>query len=141
MRSYAVAEARVHRRLRNSQEQTVGFRLTMSTLRRASALLFHLLYFINIIKLIKEVIMLKFNQFISIPTGYSDLIEELNDAQKKVVDSWKGAGDRARQISGHVFAAGQDRMTVPFDAPQAPLEPHPDIKAHLEKHGYGVSDY
>lgn len=85
--------------------------------------------------------MLKFNQFIAIPTSYSDLIEELNDAQKKVVDSWKGAGDRARQISGHVFAAGQDRMTVPFDAPQAPLEPHPDIKAHLEKHGYGVSDY
>ena len=85
--------------------------------------------------------MLKFNQFIAIPTSYSDLIEELNDDQKKVVDSWKGAGNKARQISGHVFAAGQDRMTVPFDAPQEKLDPHPDVKSHLEKHGYGVSDY
>ena len=85
--------------------------------------------------------MLKFNQFISPPTGYSDLIEELNDAQKKVVDSWKGAGNKARQISSNVFPAGQDRMTVPFDAPQEKLDPHPDIKTHLEKHGYDVSDY
>lgn len=76
------------------------------------------------------------------PVSYGDITEELNNTQKKVVDSWKGAGERAAQISSHVIPPGQDKITVPFDAPAAPAEPHPDVKAHLEKHGYGdITDY
>jgi len=89
--------------------------------------------------------MLSFKYFVKRfepPVSYGDITEELNGSQKKVVDSWKGAGERAAQISSNVIPPGQDKITVPFDAPAAPAEPHPDVKAHLEKHGYGdITDY
>jgi len=85
--------------------------------------------------------MLSFIQLFQKPTSYGDITEELNPAQKKVVNTWKGAGERARQISTPVIPPDQDKITVPFDAPQEPAEPHPDVQDHLEKHGYKVKDY
>jgi len=69
-----------------------------------------------------------------------DLTEELNPAQKKVVDTWKG-GKKAEQISGHVIPKGQDRVSFPLEGSEENVEPHPDVQKHLEQHGYKVSDY
>jgi hypothetical protein len=82
--------------------------------------------------------MLSFKQYFS--AGYSNLTEELNPAQKKVVDTWKG-GKKAEQISGHVIPKGQDKVTFPLEGSEEHVEPHPDIQKHLEQHGYKVSDY
>jgi len=82
--------------------------------------------------------MLSFKQYFS--SGYGNLTEELNDDQKKVVDTWKG-GKKAEQISSHVIPKGQDRVTFPLEGSEENVEPHPDVQKHLETHGYKVSDY
>ena len=87
--------------------------------------------------------MLSFKKFLGEDTSqsfYNDLIEELNPAQKTVVDSW-GGGQRAKEISSNVIPANKDKLTVPFEAPQAPAEPHPAVADHLEKNGFKISDY
>ena len=76
-------------------------------------------------------------------TEYNDLLnEELNDDQKAVVDSW-GANTKAKKISANVIPKGEDRTYIPLEHPDdnKPVEPHPDVKAHLEKHGYKITDY
>ena len=90
--------------------------------------------------------MLMFKQFIKeymTITGYNDLLnEELNDYQKEVVDSW-GANTKAKKISKNAIPKGEDRTYIPLEHPDdnKPVEPHPDVKAHLEKHGYKITDY
>jgi hypothetical protein len=89
--------------------------------------------------------MLMFKQFIkeNAITGYNTLLnEELNDAQKAVVDSW-GENTKAKKISKDAIPEGQDRTYIPLEHPDdnKPVEPHPDVKAHLEKHGYKITDY
>ena len=90
--------------------------------------------------------MKKFKEFVKEEFSYRyktlDLHEELDQNQKDIVDSWVHTGS-AKRISSHVFPEGQDRITVPVHGheDQPPSEPHPDVKAHLEKHGYSVSDY
>ena len=86
-----------------------------------------------------------FKQFVkeNAVTGYNDLLnEELNDAQKAVVDSW-GENKKAKKISKNAIPEGQDRTYIPLEHPDdnKPVEPHPDVKAHLEKHGYKITDY
>lgn len=76
-------------------------------------------------------------------TGYNEILnEELNDDQKAVVDSW-GANTKAKKISANVIPKGEDRTYIPLEHPDdnKPVEPHPDVKAHLEKHGYKITDY
>ena len=76
--------------------------------------------------------------------SYGDITEELNNDQKGVVNNWMkaGGGQRAKAISSHVIPPDQDKITVPFGEPAGPAEAHPDVKAHLEKHGYGnITDY
>ena len=90
--------------------------------------------------------MLMFKQFIKeymTITGYNEILnEELNDDQKAVVDSW-GANTKAKKISANVIPKGEDRTYIPLEHPDdnKPVEPHPDVKAHLEKHGYKITDY
>jgi len=64
--------------------------------------------------------------------------EELTHEQKKEVDTY-GDGSAATKISSHVFPEGQDRITVPLSHQDVP--PHPDVKDHLEKHGYKITNY
>jgi hypothetical protein len=73
--------------------------------------------------------------------SYKELLEELTPSQKSKVDSWTSPiGSReADKISSHVFPVGQDRMTIPLEPEE--VIPHPDIKNHLESHGYKVKDY
>ena len=90
--------------------------------------------------------MLMFKQFIKeymTITGYNEILnEELNDDQKAVVDSW-GPNTKAKKISANVIPKGEDRTYIPLEHPDdnKPVEPHPDVKAHLEKHGYKITDY
>ena len=64
--------------------------------------------------------------------------EDLTPKQKKEVDSY-GDGSAATRISSHVFPEGQDRITVPLSHQDVP--PHPNVKDHLEKHGYKITNY
>ena len=90
--------------------------------------------------------MLMFKQFIKeymTITGYNEILnEELNDDQKAVVDSW-GANTKAKKISANVIPKGEDKTYIPLEHPDdnKPVEPHPDVKAHLDKHGYKITDY
>jgi hypothetical protein len=70
------------------------------------------------------------------------LMEELNDRQKAIVDSWGHSGTAAR-ISGHVIPHGQDRITIPLEHHDAAPEirPHPEVEKHLNAHGYHIHDY
>lgn len=90
--------------------------------------------------------MKKFKEFVKEEFSYRyktlDLHEELDDSQKSIVDGWVKTG-AAQRISKHVFPEGQDRITIPVHGHEdpPPSEPHPEVKAHLEKHGYSISDY
>jgi HEAT repeat protein len=89
--------------------------------------------------------MLMFKQFIKEYiniTEYNQLLgEELTPEQKRGVDKW-GPPTEGEKISGHVIPHGQDRIYIPLEHPDdKPVEPHPDVKAHLEKHGYQITDY
>lgn len=90
--------------------------------------------------------MKKFKEYVNETFGNAgyrllSLHEELNDEQKKIVDSW-GPNDAAKRISGHVIPSHTDRITIPLQQPgEKEAEPHPDVKQHLEKHGYSISDY
>ena len=71
--------------------------------------------------------MLLFSDFIN--QSYKlDLTEELNDEQKKLVDSWKSG--RAADISSHVIPKGQDRISIPLEGKDDNKEvvPHPKVK-------------
>jgi len=77
--------------------------------------------------------------------GYNLLInEELNDVQKRSVDSWPDTG-KAKQISKHVIPLGQDRISIPLEDSTGKKDdssiPHPAVEAHLKKHGYTITDY
>lgn len=75
--------------------------------------------------------------------GYSLLKEELNDAQKKVVDGWghdHTGSQEAHALSDHVIPKDKSHVNVPFELAHH-VEPHPDVKEHLEKHGYQVTDW
>lgn len=84
-----------------------------------------------------------FKQFIKEYFSFSyktlDLHEELSSDQKREVDSW-GEHPAAKSISHHVMG-DNDRITIPLSGSSETVEPHPDVKAHLESHGYSVSDY
>jgi len=86
----------------------------------------------------------KFIQENYVVYGYrsSLVVEELLPHQKKIVDQWQKTG-KAEAISRHVIPPGQNSISIPLESPEdtKPVEPHPMVKAHLEKHGYDVHDY
>lgn len=72
--------------------------------------------------------------------SFFNLYEELTADQKSEVDKW-GPNTKATEISKHVFPEGHDRIEIPLQASETPVEPHPAVKQHLENNGYQVKDY
>lgn len=68
-----------------------------------------------------------------------DLLKEsLTDEEKRKVNKWP-RGDYS--FSDHAFGgSGVDKITIPLED-HTDIEPHPQIKKHLESHGYKITDY
>jgi hypothetical protein len=64
----------------------------------------------------------------------------LSDYQKRVVSRWRKS-PAALNLSSHVIPPGQDSIRIPLTPPEKPVEPHPEVKQHLEDNGFTISDY
>ena len=87
--------------------------------------------------------LLSFKDF-SRPIPFTSIIkEELTPKQKRIVDRWASGSHSvmAAIASQGVIPNGQDRVTTPLIHPETPATPHPDVKDHLERNGYSISDY
>lgn len=69
--------------------------------------------------------------------SFSEILEELTDAQIKQVNKWTPK-NRDVSISKHVMG-DKPRISIPMESQSAAA--HPDVKNHLEQHGMQVKDY
>ena len=67
------------------------------------------------------------------------LTEELTDSQKKQVNKWTTKSREKTLSFSDAAMDGQDRKSIPLES--SAVGAHPDVAAHLEKHGLKVKDY
>lgn len=72
--------------------------------------------------------------------SFKDFIaEELTDSQKKQVDKWTTKSRTKTLGFSDAAMDGQERKSIPLESPS--VGAHPDVAAHLEKHGLKIKDY